>query len=304
LKAGAPWSSQQFVGAEAALRKVGFEPAGVVLSSVYSYAYTYGRPAGYRQRPGAGGFGGTTPYTYYDDPMSTKKSGGYIHDWSVGPHGQPQVDLGWTWERMLLQHRERRIANEAIAQLRLEARAIGAHGVIGITYSIRDLGTDPQRRVPVYELAMRGTALRVPGVAPIETPFTSGLNATEMAKALSRGYAPVSFLIGVGVVSGQLGVHARRSLRSMTNGEVEQYSEVAEQSLRIARQDLEHRATAGGPLVLGAVPQLVVRHAVGETYDATTRIAGSSLRRFRHGSDSSALAFLPVVPLNARRQGN
>jgi uncharacterized protein YbjQ (UPF0145 family) len=300
LRSGAPWSSQQTVGAEAALRTLGFEPAGVVLASVYSYGILPQAPPGYRQRTRP--IGGTVGYTPLDDPMSAKRSGGYVHDWSVDSQGQPRMDLGWTWERMVRQHSERRIANETIAKLILEARSIGAHGILDINFLKRDLGTDPQRRMPVYELSMSGTALRVPGLAPIATPFTTGLNATEVAKVLSEGYAPVNYLMGIGVVSGQLGAHSRRTLRSKNNGEIEQYSEVTEQSLRIARVDLEHRAAAFGAVVLGENPQLEVHHSAGETYDATTRIAGSTLRRFRHGVAANGLSFLPVVPLNLRPQ--
>jgi uncharacterized protein YbjQ (UPF0145 family) len=292
---GAPWSSHQAVGAEATLRDIGFDPAGVVTGSVYSYAYPYRNPAGYKPRSHYG-----TGTSIIDDPMSAKRSGGYVHDWSIGPTGQPVTDLGWTWEKMVFQHRERRIADEAVAHLVQEAQAIGAHGVVGIQLSLDGMGTDA-RGWHVYELSVIGTAVRVPGLDPVESPFTTHLNATDVAKVVAHGFAPLSFHVGISVVCAQLGATSRRRLRSMSNGEVEQYSEVTEKSLELARRDLGRMSFSAGTIVLAAAPLIHIHRAMGTTYETTVHIPGSVLRPFKHSGVRSGLQYLPIVRLNDQR---
>jgi uncharacterized protein YbjQ (UPF0145 family) len=297
LQSGAPWSSHQAVGAEATLRDLGFEPAGVVTGSVYSYGFPYRNPAGYKPRTHNGSGAYTT--SVIDDPMSAKRSGGYVHDWSISRDGQPVTDLGWTWEKMVSQHRERRIANEAIAHLVQETRAIGAHGVVGIRISLHGMGADATGS-SVYEFSVLGTALRVPGHGAVDAPFTTHLTATDVAKAIAHGYAPSSFHVGISVVSSQLGATSRRRLRSMSNGEVEQYSEVTEKSLELARRDLERTSFSSGSVALTTRPLIQIHHAAGTTYQATVRLPGSVLRPFRHSGVEAGLSYLPIVRLNDR----
>ncbi len=291
LQSGAPWSSHQAVGAEATLRDIGFEPAGVVTGSVYSYGYPYRTPAGYKRRTGYGSA------AFIDDPMSTKRSGGYVHDWSVGPKGEPVADLGWTWEKMVSQHRERRIADEACDHLVQEARAIGAHGIVGIQFALEDMGTDGAG-ISVYELSVMGTAVRAPGLDPALNPFTTHLAAPDVAKIVAHGYAPVSFHVGISVVCAQVGASSRGRLRSLNNGEVEQFSEVTGKSLQLARRDLERSSVSAGTIVLAAPPLVHIHRDMGTIYQATVRIPGSVVRPFRHSGVRSKLEYLPVVRLN------
>jgi uncharacterized protein YbjQ (UPF0145 family) len=293
LQSGAPWSSHQAVGAEATLRDIGFEPAGVVTGSVYSYGYPYRSPAGYKRRTGYGSA------AFIDDPMSTKRSGGYVHDWSVGPKGEPVADLGWTWEKMVSQHRERQIAKEACDHLVQEARAIGAHGIVGIRFSLQNMGTDGAGR-SAYELSVMGTAVRVPGLDPVLGPFTTHLAATDVAKVIAHGYAPVSFHVGISVICAQVGASSRGRLRSLNNGEVEQFSEVTGKSLQLARRDLERTAFSAGSVVLAARPLVHIHRDMSMIYEATVRIPGSVLRRFKHSGVRSKLDYLAVVRLNDR----
>lgn len=297
LRSGAPWSSQQPVGTDALLRQVGFEPAGVVLGDIYSYTVPLRRPPGYRPKSGMGFAPGRNGL--WDDPMSARNSGGYVHDWSVTSKGESRMDMGWTWERIVRQGRERDIARLAISRLVLETRSLGAHGVIGIEFAIRQFGFDAQR-FPVFEMSVQGTAVRVPGLPPIETPFTTGLDAAEVMKLISNGYAPVAFTVGIGIVCGQLGATSRRRLRSMNNGEVEQFSEVTQQSFMIARRDLERGTSSDKTVVLAEAPLFDVHREVGGTYDATVRIPGSKVRKFQHRIERPTLDFMPVVSLNDR----
>ncbi|MGA2835617.1 MAG: heavy metal-binding domain-containing protein [Acidimicrobiales bacterium] len=207
------------------------------------------------------------------------------------------MDTGWTWEATRSQQRHRRIANEAIDHLVVEARAIGAHGVVGIQIGVTDMGQDGVG-VDVYELSLVGTAVRAAGVGPIKHPYTTHLTATDVAKLIAHGYAPVSFHVGISVVCAQLGATTRSRLRSMNNGEVEQYSEVTEKSLQIARRDLERTNPSTGTVVLATTPLIHISRSLNTTYGATVHIPGSRVRRFKHSAVRSRLHYQPIVRLN------
>lgn len=265
------------------------------MGSVYSYGYPYRARlrSGTSSSYGSGSYANST----LDGPMLTKRSGGYVHDWSIGPAGQPVMDMGWTWEETRSQQRHRRIASEAVDHLVQEARAIGAHGVVGIQFGTTSMGKDGIG-ADVYELSVMGTAVRAPGVEPVKHPFTTHLAATDVAKLVAHGYAPVSFHVGISVVCAQLGATTRRSLRSMDNGEVEQYSEVTEKSLQIARRDLERTSLSAGSVILAATPLVHVNRSMNTTYEATVRIPASRVRRFEHSGVQSGLHYQPIVRLN------
>lgn len=207
------------------------------------------------------------------------------------------MDLGWTWEKMVRQHRERSIAHEAVNHLVQEAKAAGAHGVVGIELTLKDMGTDAVGR-SVYELSVTGTAVRAAGLPPVKNLFTSHLTATDAAKVIAHGFAPVSFHVGISVVCSQLGATSRRRLRSINNGEVEQYSEVTEKSLQLARRDLERSSVSAGSVVLANEPLVHIHHEAGTVYESTVRLPGSVLRRFKHSGERAGLEYLPIVRLN------
>ena len=263
------------------------------MGSVYSFNRASQAPPGYKPRKGMG-------YGAYgvllDDPMSTKRSGGYVHDWSIDPRGGSRMDLGWTWERMIQEHRYRQVA-DTLANLLVEARAIGAHGVIGIEFDVRNMQTN-KGAYPLFEMSAHGTAVRVPGLEPNETPFTTGLNGSDIAKLSMRGYAPSSFLVGFGIVSGQLGAPSRRRLRGLNNGEVEQFSEVNQQAFTIARRNLQRESVAGSHLVIAGRPQVRAHHEFGGNYSVTVRISGSVVRRFGGKYEGAPLDFMTIVSAN------
>jgi hypothetical protein len=291
---GEPWSSEQSVGEDVVLRRLGFAPAGVVIGSVFSYTFYPTVPPGYKHFQPALGF---RP-VWIDDPMTARASGGYVHDWAVREGGQQTWDMGWTWERMYHEGRERRVAEEAISNLVAEAKAVGAHGVINIDFAVTSYGLRSLQppAYPVFEMRVKGTAVRVSDHAPDSEPFTTALSASEIWKLAGRGYIPTRFVVGIGCVCGQLGSSTRRRLRSLSNREVDQFSEVTHHSMRIAREDIERHSAAKGELILGATPKLEVEREGGLTYDVTTRITGSVVRRFRRFGSARPLDFMPVVP--------
>ena len=99
-------------------------------------------------------------------PLTARRNGGYVRDWAVKPDGKPTVDMGWTWERVMHQQQEHQFIDKAVASLQVEARALGAHGVIGIDLEVRLLASGVTPSYPFLEYSVRGTAVGVPGSVP------------------------------------------------------------------------------------------------------------------------------------------
>ena len=287
---GSPtWASNQSVGEEMALRRLGFVSLGIVMGSVNSW----GVPFRARPAPPRTGMGLGQGQIWIDDPMSARRRGGYMHDGAVGPDGKPSMTMSWTWERVLHEQRERQLIDKAMSHLMLEARALGAHGVIGMELSVRRLGTDTTTAYPILEVLVRGTAVGVPGAGSVHNSFTTGLSGADLLKLAEHGWAPVLFCVGLGEVIGTSGRNSRRTLRSIQNGEVEQLSEITQKSLEIALHSLEQQATGRCDLVVGVATNMEVR-----SYDTHIRVTGSAICRMHGGNTSHELSFIPVVTLS------
>src|SRR5215831_12560317 len=81
----------------------------------------------------------------------------------------------------------------ALGRLRQEARALGAHGVIGVRLEHKEY----EWGANLLEFAAIGTAIRLrnwSGALP--QPFTSDLSGQEFLKVLQVGYVPVTLAMG------------------------------------------------------------------------------------------------------------
>lgn len=288
---GLLWSSQQKVGEEVALRRLGLSPVGVVLGSANSWGVALA-PRSARRSTVPPPPGSQWQPTSLDDPVTARRHGGYVHDWRVGSDDRAARHIGWTWELVMHEQRERHLIDSVLSDLREEARALGAHGVIGITLTTRHLGTERGAEYPVLEVAASGTALAAHGMPLGGDPFTTGLSGGEILKLAAHGWAPLRFVAGVGHVRGVAGRGSRRALVSMKNGEVKQLSELREKSLEIAMEGLERGAQPRGDLIVGVERSMTEHHL-----EVHTRLTGSAVRRLPPGPEPGALDFLRVVDL-------
>lgn len=286
---GRPWADHGRIGDELALRRLGFTPLGVVLGSVSSWGFPL--PS---MRPVAAPPMPLPSSVWTDGPMGARRRGGYVHDWAVSPLGAPRIDMGWTWEQVVHEAREREMIGRVIANLCTEARGLGAHGVVGIELARRLLGTDPAYN-PNYELSIRGTAVGVAELERSDRIFTSGLGGADLFKLAEHGWAPLSFCASASQVKGVTGRSSRRALRSTTNGEVEQLSEVTGQALGIAVRLLEQGAPGGTELIVN-VDTRIEAHG----FEVNVLATGTAIRRMPGHGTTDPLAILPVVPLRGR----
>lgn len=290
---GQPWASRQAIGDDAVLRRLGFSPVGVVIGSANSWGMALAPRSTRRRSTAPPPPGEQWQPTSLDDPVTARRHGGYVHDWRTGTTDRRARRIGWTWELVVHEARELHLVDMVMADLLAEARALGAHGVVGVTLETRRLGTERGSEYPVVEVAASGTAVAVPGLPVVDEPFTTGLSGADLAKLAGHGWAPVRFVAGIGHVRGVARWGSRRALLSARNGEVRQLSEVRERSLSIAVRSLERRALPRGELVVG-----VERTVTDERLEVRTLLTGSAVRRLGPGPAPAALHRRRVVDLS------
>jgi uncharacterized protein YbjQ (UPF0145 family) len=80
----------------------------------------------------------------------------------------------------------------AMARLEQEAKALGAHAVIGVRLTTRSYEWGPD----LLEFTAIGTAIRIAGVPPPEQPVLSDLSGEDFWTLLRAGYAPRGLAMG------------------------------------------------------------------------------------------------------------
>ncbi|HET6874865.1 MAG TPA: hypothetical protein VFH70_08810, partial [Acidimicrobiales bacterium] len=154
------WSAGTAPGQEAALRSVGLEPAGVVTASVPSWPFPYRYPRALTHRPAASASATWVPP---DDAWATARMGGFSRDYARRDGGGVIPDTGWSWQRVVFELRQRQLFAAAIDQLRAQAAALGAQGVVGVEAQWLDRQEMYWGDFRVTELRAVATAVRCPG---------------------------------------------------------------------------------------------------------------------------------------------
>ncbi|MGH7610847.1 MAG: heavy metal-binding domain-containing protein [Candidatus Dormibacteria bacterium] len=216
---GGVWTSDLSVDELAALRGVGYEPVAQVLGSSL---YRVGWIGGWGMGPGLGGGIGV---------------GGIYAYQSMEPQ-----------ENVALTQALRDARNRALHRLLLEARGLGAEGVVGVRLAVRAWDWAQG----MSEFTVLGTAVRRPGVQPPAEPFTSTLSGQDLAKLLSAGYFPTRLVMGVSaqqavaVLGRGLGGYS-----AWFNQEMTPFSRAMHQAQAVATQRL--RLEAGEAAASGVV---------------------------------------------------
>lgn len=92
---------------------------------------------------------------------------------------------------------------DVIMRLEAEAANVGAHGVVGVSMAqefIAESQVSTGQTVEAMQLRLVGTAVEVPGVAPLQRPFVSMLSMDEVLKLMLRGWMPSGIAVGISAV--------------------------------------------------------------------------------------------------------
>src|SRR6266567_1183935 len=273
IRASGTWGSALTSDEFAAIRSVGFEPAGQVLGAcVYNIGYTGGYSC-----PGAWGTWG------YGQVMPTRTT------------TQVSSRPGWGSFAPLVQAMYE-ARHKALDRMTAECEQLGGHGVVGVRLAI---GAFPAGGL---EFKAIGTAIHAPGVGPVSSwphrrsrpkrPFTSDLSGQDFAKLIMKGWLP-----------------AGQTRWGAGNAEVVGYTELVNDARHDARQQLAADvARLGGEGVVIADMEMHVRERecpVSEgrrdhIVEVTT--IGTAIARFARSEQRHSGPTLAIMSLDPQRR--
>ena len=292
IRASGTWGSALTSDEFAAIRSVGFEPAGQVLGAcVYNIGYTGGYAC-----PGAWGtsWGYGTPMPARTTTQVSSRAG----YGSFAPLVQAMYEA----------------RHKALDRMTAECEQLGGHGVVGVRLTI---GAFPAGGL---EFKAIGTAVRAPGVGPVSTwphrgshpkrPFTSDLSGQDYAKLIMKGWVPAGLALGISIGSRHddwLTVGQTRW--GAGNAEVIGFTELVNDARHDARQQLERDvARLGGEGVVIADMQMRVREREcpvqegrrDHIVEVTT--IGTAIARFSRSEQRHSGPTLAIMSLDPQRR--
>jgi uncharacterized protein YbjQ (UPF0145 family) len=292
IRASGTWGSALTSDEFAAIRSVGFEPAGQVLGAcVYNIGYTGGYAC-----PGAWGssWGYGTPMPARTTTQVSSRAG----YGSFAPLVQAMYEA----------------RHKALDRMTAECEQLGGHGVVGVRLTI---GAFPAGGL---EFKAIGTAVRAPGVGPVSTwphrgshpkrPFTSDLSGQDYAKLIMKGWVPAGLALGISIGSRHddwLTVGQTRW--GAGNAEVTGFTELVNDARHDARMQLERDvARLGGEGVVIADMQMRVREREcpvqegrrDHIVEVTT--IGTAIARFSRSEQRHSGPTLAIMSLDPQRR--
>jgi uncharacterized protein YbjQ (UPF0145 family) len=285
-KSSPVWSAAAGPGEQVALQSVGFEPVGVVTAKIPSWPFVYRYPPALRLAVARAGSAApsrsvaTGTIFPVDDAFTAKRAGGFTRDYIEGTSGGILPDLGFSWQRMVHEERERQLFAATLDCLRQEAQGLAAHGIVSITLTWDRRPDLDIGEMHASEISAVGLAVRATDSSYDRAPFTAALAGSDIAVLLRSGFAPSELVFGIGIVKARMGNRTRKHMRSMGLADVGQFSEAVSKSLSIATNELERTAAARGDLVVGCQPHLSIERVPGAGLESCTRLTGTAVRRF------------------------
>jgi uncharacterized protein YbjQ (UPF0145 family) len=272
-------------------------PVGVVTSGTLSWPFAYRYPSTMRQRGRPYAAGGSAFAGPIDDPLTARRTGGFVRDHTAGSTASLVPDFGWSWQRVVHEHRRHQLFDATMDRLREEAAQLGAHGVIDIRIKAEHADAVSRNNRPNFELRATGTAVRSPSAPPPGRVFTAAASAGQVVQLLRSGWVPSEAVLGIGIVRADLSNITRKTLRSFTVEEVGQFSEAVQQALSLSIADVERRAARCGQLAVGCRTDIDFERHPGAGLQVEVSILGTATRRF---DPDSQVDVLPVMRLHDR----
>lgn len=282
IRASGTWGSALSTAEFAAIRSVGFEPAGQVLgAAVYNLGYQgYGCPS-------FGAFGSFSRWQpQWQQSHTAVSSSGRSSTYA------PLVQTLYAARRT------------ALARMSAECAQLGGHGVVGVRLTIGRFASGG------LEFKAIGTAVRAPGAAPLRQPFTSDVSGQDFAKLISDGAVPVGLALGISIGARHDDWRTIGQSRWTTgNTEVSGYTELVNMTRHDARSELAHdvqRLGAEG-VVIESMDMRIGEHECpategGRDHLAEVTIIGTAITHFARPRRAAERPSLAVISLDPQRR--
>jgi uncharacterized protein YbjQ (UPF0145 family) len=282
IRRSGTWGSALTSDEFAAVRSVGFEPAGQVFgAAVYNVGYSggYGCPGAW----GSYGYGWSGGMVSSQTQLSSQ--GGYG---SFGPLVKTMYEARRT----------------AIARMVTECAELGGHGVVGVRLTI---GQFPSGGL---EFKALGTAVRAPGAGPLRRPFTSDLSGQDFAKLVHSGWMAAGLALGISIAARHDDWRTVGQTRwSAGNAEVNGWTELVNDARHDSREQLsEDVRRLGAEGVVIAAMDLRVREREcpqqegGRDHIIEAVNIGTAVVRFRKNAERDVPPPLAIMSLDPQRR--
>lgn len=279
IKASGTWGSALSVDEFAAIKSVGFEPAGQVLgAAVYKIGYegTHVCPT-YRVRTEA-------------TARNLRRAS------CTAVSGAKRAN---SFRPLLQAHYAARRA--AINRMATECAELGGHGVVGVSLTVSPFPGGS------LEFKAIGTAVRAPGIKPIRQRFTCELSGQEFAKLLTAGFMPTGIVLGISIGVRHDDVTTLDQASGWWNAEVKGYTELVNHTRRDATDQLRKdviKQHADGVVTRAMelrIDEYECRGLEGATdHVAEATIVGTAITRFARNRSPARTATLAVMSLGER----
>lgn len=281
---GGTWDSALSADGLAAIRSVGFEPAGRVFGAAVYYLSAVA--------------GVSCPGTAARQPVrdgSAEAPGRSLTTVSGQGIPGPAARIA----RALYDGRR-----TAIDRMASECADLGGHGIVGATLQVREIPAGSFTAGAV-EITVIGTAVRAHGCTPLARAFATDLSGPDFAKLVMAGWVPAGIALGVSVAA----LHDDMLTTSSgpwgtRNAEVPAYAELMARVRHDARSRLEQaiRGLGADGVVVSAMTVHVRSdacraHAGGTDHFAEAVTTGTAVAQFTCRPKPTPPASLAVLRL-------
>lgn len=263
----------------AGIEAVGLSPVGEVMGCMVEQIGWQGYGGcGYNYGFGGYGYGGG-----YSSPTVTSGQGAQYSGY------KPYVDALY------------RGYHTALERMTIEARDVGADGIVGVRLTAKHLGNGNR------EFVALGSAVRARTDHRPSRPFVTDLPGQDLAKLMTAGWVPVT--IGIGISVGVRHDDYRTMAQSSWgagNTEVHGYTELVTHVRADARRLFEHAVQSAG--ADGAIVSRMTMHISSiepseghRDHVAESMVFGTTIARF-HPEGAAPTSALKILPLRPRPQ--
>ena len=227
------------------------------------------------------------PYSFINAQMRKMAAQGYWQRYRCPHVNQPVTGEHLTWganaEQLLMHSAWKRGYGAAFSRMLEQAKAAGAHGVIGV---VDDRHTFVD--TPALEYRVLGTAVRVSGAPPpTTTPWTTHLAGQRLVNVITSGYMPISavvertWIVVWPYCMTRFFLEGKVLQRDLMGDPVQEVDQVSDAKMKVVEIALGHvREQAQGDPVYGIHIDFGDEHFGTGAWVTDVTVRASRLRRF------------------------
>jgi hypothetical protein len=227
------------------------------------------------------------PYSFMNAQMRKMAAQGYWQRYRCPHVNQPVTGEHFTWganaEQLLMHSAWKRGYGAAFSRMLEQAKAAGAHGVIGVRDDRHHFADSP-----AFEYRVLGTAVRVTGAPePTTAPWTTHLAGQRLVNLVAGGYIPIAAIVERTWVAvwpycmTRFFLEGKVLQRDLMGEPVQEVDQVSDAKMKVVEIAMGHvRDQAQGDPVYGMNLDFGDEHLGTGAWITDVTVRASRLRRF------------------------